>query len=379
MDLNIAAWNIRGLGKVTKQSQVEKLIWNERLSICVVSKTHMKNDRIENVCMNIFVSWSWQNNVKLSKKGCIIVVGWDSNSVNCSLINATERSMLYHVEVLSSHKTFYCTFIYAANKRRDRKELWKELNLNKKVIGNSAWVIMGDVNVSLKLEDHSEGMSNFTQDMIDFQNCVNDIEIEDISCTWVHFTWTKSLLNLKSKILKKIDRVMSNSDLKEKLHEVQCQIDKDPTNTELRDEGVEILKNYIEAAEDEEKLLMQKAKVNWLKEGDKNTAYFYKVLKGRLNRSIILSICVEDGTRFENCEVANQFVKHFEGFLGISPTTMSLTDDDNGLFEKQIPLDEANLMIREVINDEIKKALFDIDDNKAPGPDGFTSKIFKKS
>ncbi|GJR15370.1 RNA-directed DNA polymerase, eukaryota, reverse transcriptase zinc-binding domain protein [Tanacetum coccineum] len=321
---------------------------------------------------------------------------------------------------------------------RDRKELWKELNLNKRVIGNSTWVIMGDVNVSLKLEDHLEGMSKFTQDMIDFQNCVSNVEIEDISCTGVHFTWTKSLLNPNSKILKKIDRVTSNckfithfsnanivflpfgisdhiptihkiphvmvkknksfrlvnyitdkvdfrellnwsngnlfkkaANLKEKLQEVQGKIDKDPTNKELRDEGVEIFKNYIEAAEDEEKLLMQKAKVKWLKEGDKNTAYFHKVLKGMINRSRILSICAEDGTRFKNCEVANQFVKHFEGFLGISPTTMSLTDDDNGLFEKQIPLDEANLMIREVTDDEIKKALFDINDNKAPGPDEF--------
>ncbi|GKF74625.1 RNA-directed DNA polymerase, eukaryota, reverse transcriptase zinc-binding domain protein, partial [Tanacetum coccineum] len=125
---------------------------------------------------------------------------------NCSLINATKQSMLYHVEVLSSQKTFYRTFIYAANRGKDGKEL----NLNKRVIRNSAWVIINDVNVSLKLEDHSEGMSNFTQNMIDFQNCVHDVEIEDISCTGVHFTWTKSLLNPNSKILKKIDRVMSN-------------------------------------------------------------------------------------------------------------------------------------------------------------------------
>ncbi|GKE53700.1 RNA-directed DNA polymerase, eukaryota, reverse transcriptase zinc-binding domain protein, partial [Tanacetum coccineum] len=343
--------------------------------------------------------------------------------VQCSLINATEQSMLYHVEVLTSQKSFYCTFIYAANKGRDGKELWKELNLNKRVIRNSAWVIMGDVN-----------------------NCVNDVEIEDINCTRVYFTWTKSLLNPDAKILKKIDRVMSNYEfitqfnnanvvflpfgifdhssailkipqvmvkknksfrianyitdkvefkdlvrekwevninghsmyrlvkklkslkphlnklnwsngnlfqktavLKVKLHEVQSKINKDPTNKMLRAEGVEVLKSYIEAAEEEEKLLMQKAKVQRLREGDKNTAYFHKVFKGRQNRSRILSICDEDGARYENCKVANQFIKHFEGFLGISPIT-----------------------------DEIKRALFDTDDNKAPGPDGFTSKFFKK-
>ncbi|GJX49917.1 RNA-directed DNA polymerase, eukaryota, reverse transcriptase zinc-binding domain protein [Tanacetum coccineum] len=36
---------------------------------------------------------------------------------------------------------------------------------------------------------------------------------------------------------------------------------------------------------------------------------------------------------------------------------------------EQISVDEANLMIRDVSDDGIKKALFDIDDNKAPGPD----------
>nr|GEV46804.1 RNA-directed DNA polymerase, eukaryota, reverse transcriptase zinc-binding domain protein [Tanacetum cinerariifolium] len=36
-------------------------------------------------------------------------------------------------------------------------------------------------------------------------------------------------------------------------------------------------------------------------------------------------------------------------------------------------------MITEVSNKEIKEAIFDIDDNKAPGPNGFTAKFFKKS
>ncbi|GJY06929.1 RNA-directed DNA polymerase, eukaryota, reverse transcriptase zinc-binding domain protein [Tanacetum coccineum] len=165
--------------------------------------------------------------------------------------------------------------------------------------------------------------------------------------------------------------------LKVKLHEVQSKINKDPTNKMLRAEGVEVLKSYIEAAEEEEKLLMQKAKVQRLREGDKNTAYFHKVFKGKQNRSRILSICDEDGARYENCEVANQFIKHFEGFLGISPITVSLTDDDR-LFERQISLEKANLMTREVTKDEIKRALFDTDDNKAPSLDGFTSKFFKK-
>ncbi|GJS87046.1 RNA-directed DNA polymerase, eukaryota, reverse transcriptase zinc-binding domain protein [Tanacetum coccineum] len=391
-------------------------------------------------------------------------------------IYATAQSMLYKVEVISSKNIVYCTFIYAANKGKDRRDLWKELNLNKRLIGDSAWVIMGDVNVSLNLEDHSEGISNFSRDMIEFQECVNEIEIEDINSTGMHFTWTKSLLNPNATVLKKIDRIMGNSflfdtfnnasaiflpygisdhspailiipqamvkkrksfrlanyitdkvefqevvkdewntevhgyamyrlvsklkclkqhlnnlnwkngnlfdkvvDLKTKIFNVQKKIDLDPFNKELRKENAELLKDYKEASMDEEKLLRQKAKVSWLREGDKNSAYFHKVLKGRVNKNRIMTICDEDGNRYDNSEVAEQFVKHFEGFLGTSPPVTKITDDDSYLFERKINENEANLMVREVSDEEIKNALFDIDDDKAPGPDGYTSKFYKKA
>lgn len=57
-------------------------------------------------------------------------------------------------------------------------------------------------------------------------------------------------------------------------------IDKDPVNKELRKEVILILNDYNSALQNEEKLLCQKAKVEWLKEGDRNSAYFYKVLNG---------------------------------------------------------------------------------------------------
>ncbi|GKC71869.1 RNA-directed DNA polymerase, eukaryota, reverse transcriptase zinc-binding domain protein [Tanacetum coccineum] len=326
------------------------------------------------------------------------------------------------------------------------------------VSGLGKWVIMGDVNVSLNLEDHSEGMSNFTQDMIDFQECINEIEIEDINSSGLHFTWIKSLLNPSSSILKKIDMVMGNnaflskystanvlflpygiSDhspailkvpqamkkknksfrvsnyvidkmefkelvkekwnikiqrhhtyslvkklkslkphlhklnwknsnlfervvvLKVKLYDVQSKIDMNPTDKDLRIEGVELLKDYKEAVLDEEKLLRQKTKITWLKEGDKNLSYFHKVLKGRINRNKIMSVCAENG------------------FLGISLAVTRLNEDDDHLFVSKISEGEAKNMIREINDEEIKKALFDIDDDKAPGPDGFTSKFSKKA
>ncbi|GKD98938.1 methylenetetrahydrofolate reductase 1 [Tanacetum coccineum] len=49
-----------------------------------------------------------------------------------------------------------------------------------------------------------------------------------------------------------------------------------------------------------------------------------------------------------------------------------------GLFSKSISATTSSNMVCDITNDEIKAAMFDIGDDKAPGPDGYTSAFFKK-
>ncbi|GJZ97564.1 aspartic peptidase, partial [Tanacetum coccineum] len=63
-------------------------------------------------------------------------------------------------------------------------------------------------------------------------------------------------------------------------------------------------------------------------------------------------------------------------FLGLSTDCNILNEE--GLFSNKVPADIASNMVRDVTNDEIKAAMFDIGDDRAPGPDGYTSVFFKK-
>ncbi|GJX79330.1 hypothetical protein Tco_0327479 [Tanacetum coccineum] len=131
------------------------------------------------------------------------------------------------------------------------------------------------------------------------------------------------------------------------LKDIQTAIDADPFNKSLRDRECVLLKNYLDVVSDEEKLLYQKSKIKWLTYGDRNNAFFYKVLKGKYQRS---------------------------------PNPMVvLKSNGEMLFIKKLPDDESNFMIREVNDREIKDAMFSIGDNKAQGPDGFFAKFFKKA
>lgn len=97
---------------------------------------------------------------------------------------------------------------------------------------------------------------------------------------------------------------------------MQRKVDKDPHNSELKKEEAEILREYNCAVQDEEKFLFQQAKIEWLTDGDKNSKFFHAVVKGRTHKNRIEMVCDEKGDRYDGCGAPEQFVKHFQSFLG---------------------------------------------------------------
>ncbi|GJS56143.1 RNA-directed DNA polymerase, eukaryota, reverse transcriptase zinc-binding domain protein, partial [Tanacetum coccineum] len=67
---------------------------------------------------------------------------------------------------------------------------------------------------------------------------------------------------------------------------------------------------------------------------------------------------------------------YFQNFLGSEDEGIPIEDLD-GLFIKKLDPQCAANMIRPVLNDEIKLAMFSIEDDKAAGSDGFSSRFFK--
>ncbi|GJY71629.1 RNA-directed DNA polymerase, eukaryota, reverse transcriptase zinc-binding domain protein [Tanacetum coccineum] len=74
---------------------------------------------------------------------------------------------------------------------------------------NKPWVLLGDFNVALNLEDHSVGGYEPNAAMRDFKECVQAIEVVDINSIGLHLTWNQKPKG-SNDILKKIDRIMGN-------------------------------------------------------------------------------------------------------------------------------------------------------------------------
>ncbi|GKA64753.1 putative reverse transcriptase domain-containing protein [Tanacetum coccineum] len=123
--------------------------------------------------------------------------------------------------------------------------------------------------------------------------------------------------------------------------------------------------------------LSQKAKVEWLKLGDANSAYFYKVVKGQASRNRIDCVTTSEGVCLDGDQVPLIFIDHYTSFLGQPGITTDL--DTYGLFSNKLSDEEALHMIRDISNQEVRDAMFSIGDNKAPRPDGYSSAFFKES
>ncbi|GJW81213.1 hypothetical protein Tco_0145188 [Tanacetum coccineum] len=119
------------------------------------------------------------------------------------------------------------------------------------------------------------------------------------------------------------------------------------------------------------------AKIEWLDVGDSNSAYFHKSVKARNQWCRVDTVINANNIEFSGPNVAKAFVSHYENFLGNSTICDNLNTE--GLFHNKVS-DVANInMVCPITDDEIKTAMFDIGDDRAPGPDGYTSAFFKKA
>ncbi|KAK6162264.1 hypothetical protein DH2020_002105 [Rehmannia glutinosa] len=119
----------------------------------------------------------------------------------------------------------------------------------------------------------------------------------------------------------------------------------------------------------EELFWKQKSRINWLKEGDKNSKFFHAFTMQRRKKNCILRlvddnlIVCEGETETEN--IVTKFYKKLftsEGIFGSNDILDVITHSITTQMDKDLvaPVDEA----------EIKRAIFNMNPYKAPGPDG---------
>ncbi|XP_048502930.2 uncharacterized protein LOC125498714 [Beta vulgaris subsp. vulgaris] len=306
------------------------------------------------------------------------------------------------------------------NKKKGRQELWKDI---RSVASDSQpWIIQGDFNALMCIEDRI-GQSVRTREIVDMRTCMEDCHVRELKASGQFYTWNNKQEGL-DRVFCKLDRVLGNDawlddwpltevtilaegefdhcplllksytdhtkkkpfrffnmwckaesfhstvrricerridgtnmfqivsklkmlkqDLKQ-LNVTQKNLHSHPEDNTLRATEKEVREAYNLAHRNYVSFLSQKAKIRWIQEGDDNTKTFhqnfYKNLLGNKN----------DTAKIEPAIVAKGHV---------------------------LTIDQQEALNLRFTGDDIKKALFSIPYDKAPGLDGYSSYFFKQS
>nr|GEX54158.1 hypothetical protein [Tanacetum cinerariifolium] len=248
------------------------------------------------------------------------------------------------------------------NDPKERRTLWADLEYHKVVVSGSLWILLGDFNVALNMEDSFSGSSRMNSTMIS-DHSLSVLKLSSLMHSKPKPFKFYNFLVHKEIFMEVVSsgwniQIEGHNMLRVELDAVQRALDLDPSNNDLRDKEAAYLQAFDNAKMDEERFLRQKAKIDWLEVGDSNSAYFYKSIKNRNQRSCIDVITNADNVEVLGNAVLDVFVSHYHSFLGAATTCDDL--DSEGLYNKKVSNLSSTNMTCPITDDEIKRAMFGI-------------------
>jgi hypothetical protein len=118
----------------------------------------------------------------------------------------------------------------------------------------------------------------------------------------------------------------------------------------------------------------QKSRVKWLKEGDKCAKFFHSITNSNRRYNSIDSLLIGDSISSDPAEIGEHVVQFYQDLFSEKHNWRPRLDD---LFFDANLESEASWLKRAFEEEEVRKVVFAMNGDKAPGPDGFTMAFFQ--
>ncbi|XP_057249345.1 uncharacterized protein LOC130590807 [Beta vulgaris subsp. vulgaris] len=433
---SVGFWNIRGLNILTKHGDVRTLLSHHKCGLFGLLETRVKPKNVDKVYPRVCPNWSIVANYSYHKGGRIWLI-WLHNKFEVEILES--RAQYIHSKVTHKGKnvSFYLTMVYCSNDLDERLVMWEDLKRLK--IRNDPWVICGDFNNVVNFNERvgsnvtfhevegirrciwkcevqdmgakayflPESISDHTPCIIQFEeNQVGGSKVFRFFNMWTQaaefeaivmrgwqkqynggamFKVVKRMKGLKRDLKElnkqKFSNIENEADLAYKdLISIQQQMHSDLRNQELQASEREARRKYEALNQARLAFLQQKVKCEWLKGGDSNTAYFHACLRRRRGQNHIYKVKDSRGVWAENQEdIEKAFMEFYKDLLGNEMANRRKVSSSVLNEGEKLNIRQQEELCQPFCREEVKKALDEIEDNKAPGPDGYSSHFFKKA
>ena len=138
----------------------------------------------------------------------------------------------------------------------------------------------------------------------------------------------------------------------------------------------EILVLIENLSEQEEIYWLQRGRANWLLHGYRNTSFFHNAATARKKRNQIKKLLDDNGVWVHGTEMKNHIMGYFSNLFTSEVSHPNL--EVLSLVERKVTDEMNDALLAPYTAEEVRKALFDIGDLKAPGPDGLHAVFYKR-
>ncbi|KAL0305371.1 UNVERIFIED_CONTAM: hypothetical protein Scaly_2987700 [Sesamum calycinum] len=364
-------------------------------------------------------NWSWFDDY--SGPAGRIWLAWCPLEVSVEILRV--ETQIIHCRAYNKrlHTRCLISVLYGDYDLIPRRDLWSTLRTLSIGIGDEPWLVLGDFNAVIDDSEVRGRAADTSASMAEFRSCILDTGLVHLPFTGNSFTWhncsegTRSLwkrldrmlvnevwldswpgasyisalpstsdhsplilngttrdadhvifrfdnyLVQQSGFLGSVDRIWKHRITGTAMYEIVCKLK--ALKVEFRRQRKlkgDLTANccrlvYSEAIKLETSMLKQRAKLRWMKYGDQNSKVFFRKISATRAKQRVFQTLL-GGTRPQrmvDISFLRQELKHI------------------------LTTDEANLLVAPVTGAEIKAAFFDIDEDSAPGPDGYTSAFYK--
>ncbi|XP_074290754.1 uncharacterized protein LOC141617456 [Silene latifolia] len=424
--MNFGFWNVREMNKEVKQRSVNNFLHTNNIGLFGLLETKVKASNFHSIVNKIFSDWSVSTNNAYHHGGRVWVI-WKPHVFDVNFIKYDAQFI--HVQVTNkfTHMQFYYTIIYAFNGVGERESLWLNLkNMARKI--NAPWAIGGGGDFNCVLQANERLGGNVTEAEAEpFYDCIQECGVMDISATSAFYTWNNKQPP-ETRVYSRLDRMVVNQEWLDQFPEYMANFlpkghfDHNPCLLSKGSMGGNQHKPFkyfnMWSAADGFQECVSKVWQHWVS-GNK----MYRVVKKLKMLKTVLKRINKD--HFSNIEKAadiaqlrlkqlqeeiianpgdmglvqqeyeahhkfnslnhsdqegiqNGFLNNYAMLLGSKTTTTKV----NKIIVKQgniCTTAHRSILLSPVTKDEVKEVLFHIPDDKAPGPDRYSSKFFKDS
>jgi hypothetical protein len=127
----------------------------------------------------------------------------------------------------------------------------------------------------------------------------------------------------------------------------------------------------------EELYWAQRAKARMILQGDDNTKFFHLLANGRYRKTRITQLEQEEGIIVGQRNLMEYVTKFYKHLFGEPETNQFSIEEDIRDDIPQVSAMENEVLTCHFSEEEIKNVVFQMESNKAPGPDGFPAEFYQ--